>query len=131
MLMIINWSKCAPHWIIRTFYFSTKSEGYDVGNFRLYRNSHVRFASVLLKCFRSMAVGSCQLFFFPLCNKWLGFVLEHFWYAVGQMRIDSFSFVFFLAHSCWHHDIYRLFRRQWSYRHRWWAKWTDRICYSI
>lgn len=129
MLMFINWSKCASHWI-RGFNFFMQSKDSDVGNFQNCRNSCIRFPSVLLKHFESVFVGCCLLFPFV----WLiivGFVLEYFRYAVDQMRIDSLSFVFFAAHSSWHHNLHRILRRQWSYRHRWWPKWTDRICDSV
>lgn len=67
MLMIINWSKCASHWI-RAFYFFIQSKDHGVGNFRLYRNSCV------CKCsFEILQISGCgQLPAFFLCvtNVW-------------------------------------------------------------
>lgn len=128
-LMFINWSKCTSHWIGASVSLC-KARTLMLEISRLCRNSCIRFPSVLLKHFESVFVGCCLLFSFV----WLTivvFVLEHFRYAVDQMRIDSLSLVFFAAHSSWHHNLHRIFRRQWSYRHRWWPKWTDRICDSV
>lgn len=133
VLMVINWSKCASVWTW-AFCFS------NLGLLSLYPKartmmleisdligSYVRLASVLLNAFWPVVVGSCLLLFCAIKGWFLR------WNTSGMLMMEweLTVFLFFSAHPSWHHNIYRICRRQWSYRHWWWPKWTDRICYSV
>lgn len=125
--MVIDWSTSAPaEW--GPFIFHPK-QGPWWWKLQPLRELPCKVCKCCLETLQVSGGGQLPPVFLCVTRGWVG--AGTLLLCPGWMRSDRVFLVLLSAHSGWHHNIYRVFRRQWSYRHRWWTKRADRIHHPV